>query len=483
MRPTLLSGLDLLSVRLPDDTAVLRPPQTGAHIDNVGAAVGRALHDSPPRAVVGSSGKVVVVLDDPTRSPVPAAPHWAQVVEAVVASLRDPAHPQRPIQLYVACGLNRRPRLAEVQALLGSKLAALPLQVHDAELPRDFTAVEGQGVRVDLPRALADADGLVWVSLRQMAPQKPLEGLLEGLATWRTLSPLYAPGVGPAGRATGAAARLQLLREKLPRLFAVVGVLGPELVAGPYQTVLEGQGGLGRAERTWNRLPTRVRRRLASTWRSAAPLCEVHAGPADEAVARAEASLARRWALGPGLAAPGSLEALIIPVPDLSPYAPGAKTNPVLALHMGLCTQLGPVRSLLGPKARVLLLHPLRESFDLELHPGYVEFHQRLLRQQQKADDLLAKHEREFCGRPEFVASYEQRGGVHGAHVFYRWKEIEEARAGLGGVWGVGSGAAAAQRLSVDPVDNLDAALDRLTRELGHAPRLGLLGLPSPFAA
>ena len=186
---------------------------------------------------------------------------------------------------------------------------------------------------------------------------------------------------------------------------------------------------------TWNRLPYAVRRRIASQWRSTSSIRAVYAGPPASAEAAANQRILTE--LHPHQTAVGSLDALVVSVPDVTPFGSGASTNPILAAHLGLVTLASPVVPLLKPRAPVVLLNPLREDFDRRQHLPYVQFYRELL----PADEArLGEHEVGWSGRPEYVSAYRNRFSVHGVHPFLRWRELSRlphAPAGGSFVWGV----------------------------------------------
>jgi hypothetical protein len=453
--PLMVSGLDVIAPSVAGLQRLQLPPPPQP-LPDLRAAVASALRSpvaGPPLAErVRPRSRVLVVIEPPAHGvPLGEVRGLRLALAEILAELARAGLPRDRVRLLVANGLEPAPPMTELAAALGLEhTAAFACTAFDAEAPRGHRSFpDGQGGIQELSSALADCDLAIDLSLRAQGPRVPLHNLLVGLATYRTLQTIDAPDVAPSERERRLLQRGRALAESV-ELFSVALVQDGALISGALRLAL------GPASvRAWNRLPQVVRRRALTSWRSSAAPCAVFAGEPFATEERAEALARHHMVVEQG----GQLDALIIPVPDLSPDSPRARSNPVLAAHLGLTHLLARARHRLHDGGAVILLNPLHEEHDRKLHLPFIDFYARALRLASTGPELAARFEVEASGRPEFVSAYQRRGAAHGALPFQRWYALEHARRGLR-CFVVGAGAAAAQRVGLEPAEHLGSALD-----------------------
>lgn len=476
MRPVLLSGLDLVSPKLPDDAAVLAvpPPLTAL------AEPERAFRDALERPIsgaaladrVGPRSRVLIVLEPPAHLvPIGELRSLRSAAHALMAVLDKKGVAHRNVKYLVANGLDHRPAMTELAPMLGLETTGgYAVEAFDAEAHKgEQSFPDGAGGTQALAGALGEAEVIIDVSVRVHGARPPLQNLVEGLATYQSARGLNEPGVGFDELAARAASRAKALAGALP-IFSLAVVQNEAVLTPTVRGLLLGSG-LSSSARAWNRMPYLVRRRMVAMYPSAAAPAAVFAGEPLDAEARADELVSKASHVDRG----PLVDILIVPVPDIGPDAPGARSNPILAAHVGVVTLLAQVRHRLREGGAVVLVNPLRDQIDRARHLPYVEFYENLLRLETSGKALAERFEFDFSGRPEFVAAYRKKGAVHGAHPFFRWYALERARRGLR-IYAAGAGAAAAQRVGLEPADSVESAIERAREAIGFThPKVGVL--------
>lgn len=452
--PLMVSGLELLAPTV-KALEILKRPAPPPPLPDPRAAVAEALRHplagAPLAERVRPRSRVVVVIEPPAH----LVPHGEVktlrlALAAIVEELQRAGLPRDRVRIQVANGLEPAPPMTELAEALGLEhTAAYACTAFDAEAPRAHRPFpDGNGGTQELAACLADCDLAIDLSVRTHGSRVPLQNLLQGLATYRTQAAVEAPDVAPAERERRLLQRGRALAGTV-ELFSVALVQDGALLSPALRLVL-----VPASVRAWNRLPLVVQRRALAAWRSATAPCAVFAGEPFAAEAQADAQVRHQMLVPQG----PQLDALVIPVPDLSPDAPRARGNPVLAAHLGLATLLARARHRLHDGGAVVLLNPLREDHDRKLHLPFVDFYERALRLCSTGPELAARFEVEASGRPELVAAYQRRGAAHGALPYQRFYAQEHARRGLR-CFVVGAGAAAAQRVGLEPAESVEQAL------------------------
>lgn len=476
MRPVLLSGMDLLAPRLPEDAVTLALPPPLAALPVPEASFKSALEQPVAGAAladrVGPRSRVLVVLEAPAHLvPIGELRSLRHAAHALMAVLHQKGVQNRNVKYLVANGLDHRPAMTELTPMLGLETTGgYAVETFDAEAHKgERSFADGQKGTQELSGALGEADLIIDVSVRTHGGRPPLQNLVEGLATYRAARGLHEPGASGEKLAARFEARAKALAGELP-LFSLAVVQNEAVLTPAVRGMLSGAG-LTTSARAWNRLPYVVRRRLAAAYPSAAAPAAVFAGNPLEAEARADEVVQGAAHVPHG----EPVDILVLPVPDIGPDAPNAKSNPVLAAHLGVVTLLAQVRHRLREGGAVVLVNPMFDQIDRVRHLPYAEFYERVLRLATTSAELAERFEVDFSGRPELVAAYRKKGAVHGAHPFFRWYALERARRGLR-IYAAGAGAAAAQRVGLEPAESVEAAIEHARQAIGFTrPKVGVL--------
>jgi lactate racemase len=177
----------------------------------------------------------------------------------------------------------------------------------------------------------------------------------------------------------------------------------------------------------------------------------------------------------------GQADVLIAGVPSIGPYNVNSLMNPVLVQQSGLGYQFNLYRNkpLVKPGGTMILCHPVRDEFNPEHHPSYIEFFHRCLTETTDASRLAKQFEAEFAHNPTYAHMHRYGNAYHGAHPFQVWNSGEPARQYLGRVIAAGcEEPEAAERMGWEAADTLEEAIAMATADQGRSAEITYLHLP-----
>lgn len=328
-RPTLLAGLDLVAPRLPDDALRLALQGGSQPLPHPREAFREVLESPAARASAlsgaGPRSRVLVVLPPPASLvPMGHGHTLREALRALVELLtrRGVAHSR--IRFLIASGLGHRPKMTELEPVLGLEVAGgHTVVVHDAEALRSVRPFDdGLGGTQELNAALLEANLVVNVSVRSRGSQPGLSELVEGLATYRGLRALHEPGLTVEAERRRHDARAAALARALP-LVSLAIVENAALLSPGLRSALGAEQGLSTSARAWNRLPDLARRRIVASWRSSRGAVAAYAGAPLEVEAQADARAGESWFIPAGPEA----DVLVIPVPISRPTRRAARAT------------------------------------------------------------------------------------------------------------------------------------------------------------
>jgi hypothetical protein len=489
-RIPLLSGTRLV-VASPEDALVLRPPPPGRATD-AAAATREALRfplDGKPLMELAHGARRATILVQAPPLPVPSAigdprPRTIAAVSDVLEAIGIPTTSQT---LLVACGLARRASQREVAALVTPELARRfrgRVAVHDAADPALVLVDEAEEPALRVAPELVETDLVVVVS----AAETILHG---GPAT------LLAAANAEAQRRATANSLLETsgsegwrLATRLERALAArVPLFGVSLALNHPQTVgllrgypyeaeaVERIAG-SRLRLAFTMTPEPLRRRVLRSVRLERTAAAVLAGA--PSVAHAEALLRGIELRSSTLDAP--LDALVLGIPDTTPFLPREQPNPLAAAHLGLAYALGLWRDAFPvvDGGIVILVDPFRRVFARPNQQPYLAFFRAT--PIARSLELLAAAEEAAAADEHAIEDY--RGGrtVHPILPFRDWESCRPALDRLGSVYVAGArDGAAARQLGFVPIGGIGAALQMARGHRGPSTRIGFLLAPPYF--
>jgi hypothetical protein len=490
VRVPLLSGTRLVVASAPDDAVVVRPPPPGEGVADVGAAVRDALRfpleGAGLEGLVVRGGRATIVVEPPAL-PIPAAtsdPRQA-AVSAVVTELERLGVPTGYQTFLVAPGLSRRTTQRELESFVTPELARRfhgNVVVHDVEDPELIVLDDTSRPRLRVNRALVETDLVVVVS----AAESVLDGGPSALLAASGADALRAAGAHSLLETTAsqgwhlAVALERALGRRVPML-GVSLVLNHPQVSGPLRGYPYDDAALARVagsplRHAYRALPEALRRDLLRSLRTEVTVATALGGP--PSVAHAEALLRSVELRRAELAAP--LDALVIGIPNVTPFLPRERPNPLSAAYLGLGLALRLWRDAfpIVEGGNAILVHHFGRRFAHPTQQPYRAFFHAT--RAGRDPRLIADAERAAASDARAIADYRSGRTVHPLLPFRDWNACQPALGRLGAVLVAGAGdASAVRQLGFVPAHGVGAALD-LARGQGHE-RIGFLLSPPYF--
>lgn len=490
MRVPLLSGTRLVLAPAPDDAVVLRPPRPGQGAADVAAAVRDALRfpleGDGIEALARRSRRATIVVEPPAL-PIPASPNDPRriAIAAVVDELERHGISSGFQTFLVAGGLARRTHQRELESLVTRDLTRRfhgTVVVHDVEDPDLVTLDDSSGPALRVNRALVETDLVVVVT----AAETVLHGGPAALLAAADAGSLRAAGAysllettASQGWQLAVAVERALLRQ-VPVLGVSLVLNHPEMSGAirgyPYDPEAGERIASSPLRHVYRALPEILRTDFLRSLRTEITVAAAYSGP--PSVAHAEALLRAVQLRSARLDEP--LDALVLGVPNVTPYLPRQRPNPLLAafLAFGIALRLWrdafPVVDggsvILASSFRRVFAHPTQQPYRAFFHATRVGRDPR----------VLAEAERAAAADRRAIDAYRTGHSVHPLLPFRDWNACQPALGRLGAVLVAGAGdGTAVRQLGFVPVHGLNAALE-MARGQGHE-RLGFLLSPPYF--
>jgi hypothetical protein len=486
-RVPLLSGTRLVIATAPDDAVVLRPPPPADAVADVAAAVRDAVRfplegESLETLARGRTRATIVV--EPPALPIPGSPADPRqlAVAAVVDELERLGVPTGYQTILVACGLARRTSQRELEGLVTPELARRfhgRVVVHDAEDPELLTLDASSQPPLLVNRALAETDLVVVVT----AAESVLHGGPAALLASAGSAALRAAGAYSLLETTASqgwhlALTLERRLSTSVPLFGVSLVLNHPLISGalrgyPYDEDALESIASSPFRYAFAALPGPLRLSTLRSIRTELTVATAFAGP--PSVAHAEALLRAVELRRAELSEP--VDAIVVGIPDVTPYLPREQPNPLLGAYLGLGLALRLWRDAFPvvDGGTAILVSRFTRRFAHPTQQPYRAFFQvtRIGRDPR----LLADGER-AAADARAIAAYRAGRTVHPQLPFRDWNACQPALGRLGAVLVAGTGdAAAVRQLGFVPVHGIGAALE-MARGQGHERIAFLLSPP-----
>jgi hypothetical protein len=486
-RVPLLLGSRITTARVPDDAVLLSAPPPLDPISSVGAAVAEALRfplSGPSLAEVATRGGTATIVVEPPALPFPAAredPRRTALAATIDELARCGVAPGRQTVL-VAGGLERRPGRRDLDWLLPrARLRDFrgTVTVHDAEDEALRPVVEA-GHEHRVSPALLGTDLVVTVTAAETVlhggPATLLAAASAGEMRAAAADSLLEPSLSAGWRlASNLAAGLT---RRVPVVGVSLALDHPRLTGRyrgwPWEPRTVDRLVRSRLRRLNNAVPQALRRRSLRGVDVRVDALAALAGP--PAVAHVEALLRGTSLRSARLAAP--LDAIVVPLPWLSPHRPRAPLDPVGAasLGLGLALRLWRERPPLRRGGTIVLLHGLRPTFDTRPGAPHRALYEALRRPEAEA---VAEAEHAVATDPVAVRAYRAGHAPHPLQPFADWASCMPALEAAGRVIVGGCrDAGAARRLRMIPSHSPQTAIDMALGVAGDGARLGVLLAP-----
>lgn len=475
-----------------DDASILRPPEPGEAIADVGAAVRDALRfplaGAPLETLATRGGRATIVVE-PAALPLPGSEHDPRkaAIAAAVDELERIGVPSGFQTILVAGGLGRRAGQRDLADLVSPEFARRfhgRVEVHDVESPELRPLDGATPVPLRVNRFLVETDLVVVVT----AAETVLHGGPGALLSAGGPEALRLAGAeslletaGSTGWDTAVALERTLAR-RVPSI-GVSLVLNHPRFSGALRGYPYEQEALERIvdsplRRLYGGLPTSVRGRILRSLPLELTAAAAYAGP--PSVAHAEALLRGIELRSADL--DGPLDALCIGIPRTTPYLPRERPNPLLVAYLGLALALRLWRDAfpIVEGGTLILLDRFHRHFS---HPTQQPYRAFFAATRAGRDpEEIEPAERAAATDARALASYRAGRGCHPLLPFADWDACAPALRRLGAVLVAGCrDAVAARQLGFVPTHGVGAALEMAHGRAGGPPRIGYLLSPPYF--
>lgn len=507
-------GDERIPIRLPEEGGrVVLPPEPLAALRDYAGAVRRALRNpegsAPLQDLVHPSSRVTIAFDDPC---IPLPPLWRDVrgraIEVILEELYRAGLDRDRVRLVCANGLHRKWTYRELRHLVGRRvwqeMGPERIFCHDAEDPAGVVELgkSASGHPVEVNRLVRDSDLVVYVNVNWTSMNGGFKSVVVGLGTFRSIRchhnvrtleqgtlmdperSLYHRVMEEMGAVVSRQANVFTVETVLNNRIwhpLLAGFLSLTAGSGNGNGPLpQASGGLG--PRLVRSLPRGARARLQKCLRSAYQPIAVHAGR----IEHVHPLTLEVLHLQQNTVVQGQTDALLLALPNLSPYSVFSRINPLLAMNMalGYAYNLHQRRPLVREGGVLILMNPFSPGFHPVHHPSYADFYDRVLAETRDPKEIEDRFEMEFATRPEYVHRYRYRHAYHGVHPFYVWIWGVLAMKRLSKILVVGAeDAEVVRRLGLTPARDLDEAYCVAEDILGKGFSLTLPIMPPIFCA
>jgi hypothetical protein len=321
-------------------------------------------------------------------------------MRAILGALERGGVRDRDVTLLCANALHRRFTHGELAGILGEDVVrrfADRLICHDAEDP-DGTVHLGMtadGHHVEIHRLVAEADRTVYLNCSTTRGfSGGWKSICVGLSTYRSIRAHHDPDTMSMSLHRNA------MHEILDRMGEVVEArLGADRIF-KLETVLAN--------------PLQVHRvfggSVGATRAAALTLLRAHQPPRrDETEERADV--------------------IVYGIPDWSPYAAYAFTNPILTLiSTGLGYLGGMIEAAGAPGCTVVLASPCPDRWDDEHHPAYRDAWEQVLPATRDPYEVRTRFEPLFAARADLVERYRRENAFHPTHAIMALYPLKRLR-------------------------------------------------------
>lgn len=444
------SGNNLLNVRLPDSAEILYPlpPLPGMTKQLIPDRIRNAFEhpiDMPPlRDLIGGDSKILIAFDDNCQPfPPTKRPDIRQLmIETVLTMLYEAGVERRNIRLICAVALHRKMKRGELEFMVGTGIMKefYPAQLtnFDAEAPDElvYLGETDSGEPVEVSRFVVEVDLVIYLDTVQIPLNGGHKSIAVGLGSYRSIAAHHSPHMTkevphvmqPDGshmhasieRISGVIsqhAQIMVLEAAMnnatyPGIVKHIGI--PDSQCNPVQLIARKL-----TPTSLKLLPEPARRVLFSSIRGNYSPTEIHAGAIDGVHRKTLTALKRQLRVD----VPRQFDTLVFGLPDLSPYAIGARINPVLVLSdvLGYVFNWFYNRPLVRRGGSIILLNPVFEVFHPQYHVAYERFWNEVLPVTTDPIQMQERFQEEFAHDESLRDAYRNGFAHHGFHPFTVW--------------------------------------------------------------
>jgi len=482
-------GNHIVNARLPDDARIFyaADPRPGIAKRSVPDAVRRAFENPlgmpSLKELVDRTSRVLIAFDDNcqpfTQTVRPDIRQ--QSLEVLLPMLYACGVQKDNIRLVCAVALHRKMKERELARMVGPRIMReyYPRQLgnSDAEDPDDIADLgstdHGEPVRVT--KGVVDADLVIYLDTVQIPLNGGHKSVAVGLGTYDSIAPHHNPAMTddsphvmqPDGsHMHQSIERISRVIQKHARIMVMEAAMNNAIYPPHLRYLGKPAGRCNLLERlmkwatprSMRLLPEPVRKAILHSVRSVYDPVEINAGAIDDVHARTLKCMKDQLQIE----AAEQYDIMVFGLPDLSPYAMGARINPVLVVSdvLGYLFNWFYNKPLLRKGGVVIILNPTYEIFHPEYHVAYQKFYDEVLTVTNAPFEMKEQFQERFARDKVLIDCYRHRFAHHGFHPFTVWYWATYPLKYLSKVILVGPpNDKAAKRLGVGWAPDLDHAL------------------------
>ncbi len=502
-------GNNIINARLPQGAEILYAPREIAGIGRrqvphaVASAFQNPLGMPPLDKLVGSPSRVLIAFDDNCQPfPETSKPDIRQqALETLLPLLYSYGVQQKNIRLVCAIALHRKMKKHELARMVGPRIMREfhPQQLdnfdaEDRENIVDLGETE-EGERVQVYRDVVESDLVIYVDSVQIPLNGGHKSVAVGLGTYESISNHHDPKMTADvphvmqpddSRMHESVERISRVIQKHSRIMVMEAAMNNAIYPFHLRYLAKPNRRCNIVERFMKGItptamaltPEPVRRVLLQGMKGAYTPIEINAGAIDAVHARTLEAMKTQLAVS----VPRQYDTMVFGLPDLSPYAVGARINPVLVVSdvLGYVFNWFYNKPFVKPGGVAIILNPVFEVFHDEYHVAYRKFYEEVLPATADPAEMRERFQEEYARDPYLIDCYRRRYAHHGFHPFTVWYWTTYALKYLSEVILVGPPSdTVARRLGVSWSPSLEHALDR-AREITGGDNVVALTIP-PF--
>jgi len=492
-----LSGNNIISVGLPGDAEILYAPDPVQGINKhqvpaaVLAAFRKPLGMPPLDELLNSSSRVLIAFDDNCQ-PFPETTRpdiRQQSLEVLLPLLYSLGVPRRNIHLICAVALHRKMKKHELARMVGPKIMRefYPRQLtnfdaEDRENMADLGETE-KGEPVHVYKGVTECDLVIYVDTVQLPLNGGHKSVAVGLGDYESIASHHHPQMTadsphvmqPQGsRMHECIERLSRVIQKRSRIMVMEAAMNNATYPAHVRHLGMPRSRCGLLQRiiraatpaTMAITPEPIRKSILRAVRADYAPVEINVGTID-AVHDRTLDVMRTQHL---VSVPRQYDTMVFGLADLSPYAVGARINPVLVVSdvLGYVFNWFYNKPLVKKGGVVVILNPAFEVFHHEYHVAYRKFYDEVLPVTTDPFEMRDAFQERFARDPDLIDCYRHRFAHHGFHPFTVWYWATYALRHLSKVILVGPrNDTVATRLGVSWARNIDHALAQAREAAG----------------
>ena len=503
------SGNHLINAKLPDSSEIYypQPAAPGIKRSEIPAHVKRAFENPlgmpPLRDLVNGNSRVLILFDNNCQPfPMTKKPDMRQImIETLLSMLYSFGVEKKNIQLICAGGLHRKMRTHELDYMLGKNIMS---EFYPDQL-RNFDAEDHEHIVnldktehdeiVEVDRAVVESDLAIYVDMIQIPLNGGHKSVAVGLGTYKSIASHHSPHMTsdsphvmqPEGsHMHDCIERMSQVIQKHSQIMVIEAAMNDAIYPATLRYLGKPNDRCNVVEKIFKAftpasmglLPESMRYKIFKSLRTDYEPIGIDAGTIDDVHPKTLKLLNDQLTVNVSR----QFSTLVFGLPDLSPYAIGARINPVLVVSdvLGYIFNWFYNKPLIKKGGVVIILNPTIEVFHEEYHVAYRRFYDEVLVQTTDPLELQRDFQENYANDPHLIDCYRNKFAYHGFHPFTVWYWATYPLKYLSKVILVGpKDDRVAKRLGVDWAKNLDHALG-MAREISGEDDVVALTMP-PF--